>query len=338
MKARVAVAVLFFAVTTAVALALPALRPPAGPVTEAQAGAASASYEIEVFPGVGATGTPTNLGLTSGWHDETIDPTFGGIDIGAGRGTAVHAVFRVLKTPSARAYYGRVSKVVGSGDGCRMVEVEVWEATLSPDGLPVSEKELGRVRYVHVVPKSGLSTRDVIALASGADAEPLGEVVAFTKDGASCPTDGDHLHQSANVNSATTSMWRNFDRAGDADDDANDDGYGFDPPEWGYAVDHHRAPQFCSDTWVFKVYPPRPSNKTAAEWDPLAGPVERCAAPDNAPTGLSVTRGDGTLTLAWTALVASAKEKISYQVRWRLTASASGGWSEWEPTAASRRS
>ena len=186
------------------------------------------------------------------------------------------------------------------------------------------------MRYVHVVPKSGLVRGDVIALASGADAEPVGEVVAFAKDGASCPTDGDHLHQSANVNVATTSIWRNFDRAGDADDDPNDDGYGFDPPEWGYDVDHHRAPQFCSDTGVFKVYPPRPSNKTAAEWDPLAGPIERCAAPDNAPTGLSVTRGDGTLDLSWTApaLVTNENEKISYQVRWRLTASASGGWSE----------
>ena len=50
------------------------------------------------------------------------------------------------------------------------------------------------------------------------------------------------------------------------------------------------------------MYPSRPSTKTAAEWDPLAGPVEKCAAPDSAPTGLSVTPGDDTLDLSWTAL------------------------------------
>ena len=56
---------------------------------------------------------------------------------------------------------------------------------------------------------------------------------------------------------------------------------------------------------------------------PATTPVEKCAAPDNAPGSLTAEGSDGTLTLTWVApaLVAGADDPITeYEVRWRETA------------------
>ena len=65
---------------------------------------------------------------------------------------------------------------------------------------------------------------------------------------------------------------------------------------------------------------------------PATTPVEKCAAPDNAPGSLTAEGSDGTLTLTWVApaLVAGADDPITeYEVRWRETAPKSKGWSAW---------
>ena len=61
MKSRLAVASLSAATAALLALALPGLGPYTTPTTQAQV--APAAYEIEVLPGVGATGAPTDLAV-----------------------------------------------------------------------------------------------------------------------------------------------------------------------------------------------------------------------------------------------------------------------------------
>ena len=62
---RLAVAALLAATRTLVMFARPAMRPPQAPATQAQGGTAVA-YEVEVLPGVGATGMATDLTETTG--------------------------------------------------------------------------------------------------------------------------------------------------------------------------------------------------------------------------------------------------------------------------------
>ena len=275
-------------------------------------------YDVEVLPGVGATGTPADLTETTGWHPDK-DTTFLGIDIAAGADTPVHAAFQVIANTGL---YAQVRTVVTTGDSCRMVEIEIYEKASSHGTTDV---QVGRVRYIHVVAE--VKVGDSIPIAGGSGAKRIGQVIAYAKDGAKCPTGGDHLHQSANVSSDTTSMWRNVDVAGRYEDD----GLGFDhyPP-----VPVNDSANFCSDIWLFKIYPPVPSGKTKADHAPHATPFERCAAPDNPPGDLAVKEGDGKLGLTWKApsLITGEGEAITgYQVRWRDTASKpDAAWdSEW---------
>lgn len=309
MGTRVAVALLLAAVWTLVAVALPAFQSPRAPVTQAQDGeGGTASYDVEMLPGVGATGTAADLTETTGWHPDK-DTTFLGIDIAAGAGTPVYAAFEVIKNPNL---YAQVRTVVTTGDNCRMVEIEIYETASSPGTTDV---EVGRVRYIHVVAQ--VKEGDSIPIAGGSGAQQVGTVIAYTKDGAKCPTGGDHLHQSADVSSDTTSMWRNVD----VEKRYEDDGLGFDdyPP-----VTVSDPSKFCSDTWLFKIYPPVPDGKTKADHAPRATPFEQCAAPDNPPGDLAAKEGDGKLSLTWKtpSLVTAEGEAITgYQIRWRDTAS-----------------
>ena len=344
MWSRFAIAGLL-AVAASMVLALPITQPntspttlarlPSTPVAPPEAAAQStvaASYEIEVLAGVGASGGPTDLSETTGWHPDK-DTDYLAIDIAASADTEVRAPFREVRTPPPDLYYYAevVEAVTGGPNVCSMVEVEVYEAALSPAGIPASISELGRVRYIHVAPD--VEVGDTIPLASGERAKPVGKMVAA--EAAGCPFSGPHLHQSANVNNDATSMWRNVDVSGRYEDD----GLGFDdyPP-----VAVTDPAEFCSDTWIFKVYPPLPTGKTKAEWAPRATPFAKCAAPDNAPVSLTATPSGGKLTLAWTGptLVAGEDDPIDgYRLRWRQTAPSNTAWSEWGNTdSASRHS
>ena len=122
-----------------------------------------------------------------------------------------------------------------------------------------------------------------------------------------CPTTGDHLHQSADLNLAT-SLWRNFDRSG-----YEDDGLGFDPTVRGYNAEERT---FCSNIWIFKL----------SEVTPVATPIERCGAPENAPGNLVVNSGDGRLDLTWSTPVGNI---TGYEIRWRLGMPASDDKAPW---------
>ena len=137
-------------------------------------------------------------------------------------------------------------------------------------------------------------------------------------DGVNCLTKGDHLHQGAYV-APGSSLWRNHDRAG-----YNDDGMGFDPGGLRYSAPRQT---FCSDTWLFKIYP------VWAASAPRTTPVEPCAAPDNEPRNLTANPGNKELALAWTVptLVPGEDHAVDgYQVRWRKTAPGAGAWSAWD--------
>ncbi len=143
-------------------------------------------------------------------------------------------------------------------------------------------------------------------------------------DGQRCLTIGDHLHQGADG----SGVWPNKNSTAYASNDLlayDDDGFGFDPDGDGYEATHH---WFCSDTWVAKIRPP-----SAAA--PLASPVSRCGAPDNAPVDLTAEPGHQTLTLTWRApaLVTGEDDPISgYRVRWRQATPVDTAWSDWADT------
>ena len=258
---------LFAAAVVLLAMAVPA---PGGtsspPVTRAQV---PAVYEIDVLAGAGATGaTPGDVRMTSGWHTDTAG-TFDGIDIGVSRGTDVHAVFRVVGRRGDT--FARVSEIVTEGPTCRKVQVRIYEVIFTPDTVPAEVKPRGDLHYLHTVPS--VSVGDSVPLGGLLPPKKIGDVVAWENDGSACPNFADHLHQSAKPPSAGTSLWRNVDRG----DRLDDDGLGFDPIDAGYD-----APEktFCSDTWIFKIYPPTPATETDAERAPQATNIASCAAPD----------------------------------------------------------
>ena len=315
---------------------------------------AAPAYEIEVLPGVAhsdpmnekrwSIDAAGNATMTSGWHLNNNS-----IDL---RGTSssdyddiVVAQFRVVTNPTVEEVipgvgvvpvpriYARVSAIHDTDDDshelCRKVRVELYDHVIQEDG---AAKPIGELTYTHIDPDNNLKEGDPVPLEDGAGALQLGAIILAATDralGANCKNYGDHLHQQANSNVAGTALWRNYDRA----DRRADDGMGFDPPLWGsgYTTPY---PKFCADIWIFKIYPPRPSGTASSEHGPRATPVEKCAAPDNAPSSLSVSEGDGTLNLSWAApeLVSAENEQVTgYQVRSRQTPD--GAWESWESTA-----
>ena len=338
MRTRFAIASLI-AAAALLLLALPVRQPntspttlaqqpstPAAPREEAAPSATAAAYEIEVLAGVGATGGPTDLWENTGWHPDK-DTNYLAIDIAASADTEIRVAFREVRTPSPGLYYyARVAEAgISESTGCHTVAVEVTEAVLAPGGIPVSTTDLGRVRYVHVAPD--VQVNDTILLTDGHVAEPVGKTVATEAPG--CPFSGPHLHQSANVNNAAASMWRNVDVSGRYEDD----GLGFDdyPP-----VAVTDPAEFCSDTWIFKVYPPLPAGEKKAEWAPRATPFAKCGAPDNPPANVVAAGGDGTLVFSWTPpdLVEGEDDPVTgYRWRARQAAPSAEAWSAWKPTA-----
>ena len=86
-------------------------------------------------------------------------------------------------------------------------------------------------------------------------------------------------------------VWPNKNTRAYADKDLaafDDDGFGFDPDGNGYEA---ATKSFCSDTWVAKI-------RSASAGAPLASPIARCGAADNAPVDLTAAPGDETLTLS----------------------------------------
>ena len=332
-------------------LALPARLTDA----DAQSGGTPA-YEIDVLPGV-ADSDPTNTKrwsidaagnatMTSGWHLYNNS-----IDLRGSSSTAhddiVVARFRVVKNPLVNEVspgvggvpriYAEVSAIHDTDDDdhefCRKVRVKLYDRAVLEGGRA---KQIGELTYTHIDPDNNLEEGDAVPLKDGAGALQLGTIISAATDraeGAQCDNRGDHLHQQANSNDASSSVWRNYDRA----DRKADDGMGFDPVGWGYGYVNENSypyPRFCADTWIFKIYPPRPPGTAASEHGPLATPVEKCAAPDNAPANLSVSEGDGKLDLSWAAptLVSTENEKVTgYQVRWRQTPN--GSWKSWQSAA-----
>ena len=143
-------------------------------------------------------------------------------------------------------------------------------------------------------------------------------------DGQECLTIGDHLHQGA----GGQGVWPNKNTRAYADKDLaafDDDGFGFDPDGSGYEA---ATKSVCSDTWVAKI-------RSASAGAPLASPIARCGAPDNAPVDLTAAPGDETLTLTWSApaLVVGEDDPISgYKVRWRQVTPMDTAWSAWADT------
>ena len=330
-------------------LALPAQLADA----DTQSGAAPA-YEIEVLPGVAhsdpmnekrwSIDAAGNATMTSGWHLNNNSIDLRGTSSSAYDDIVV-AQFRVVTNPTVDEVspgvggvpvpriYARVSAIHDTDDDdhelCRKVRVKLYDRAIQEDG---ADKQIGELTYTHIDPDNNLKKGDPVPLEDGAGALQLGTIISAATDralGANCKNYGDHLHQQANSNVAGTALWRNYDRA----DRRADDGMGFDPPLWGsgYTTPY---PKFCADIWIFKIYPPRPSGTASSEHGPLATPVEKCAAPDNAPSSLSVSEGDGTLNLSWAApeLVSAENEQVTgYQVRSRQTPD--GAWESWESTA-----
>ena len=130
-------------------------------------------------------------------------------------------------------------------------------------------------------------------------------------DGEECATTAAHLHQQGDLRD-TTSLWRNADRT----DRVDDDGLGFDD-----------ASIFCSDTWIFKLYPAAPAGVTLGDWAPPATPVEPCGAPDVSPANLAATGGNGRITLSWDN--PNDVTITGYQVRSRLTSATAPAASPW---------
>ena len=315
---------------------------------------AAPAYEIEVLPGVAhsdpmnenrwSIDAAGNATMTSGWHLNNNSIDLRGTSSSAYDDIVV-AQFRVVTNPTVDEVspgvggvpvpriYARVSAIHDTDDDshelCRKVRVELYDHVIQEDG---AAKPIGELTYTHIDPDNNLKEGDPVPLKDGAGALQLGTIISAATDralGANCKNYGDHLHQQANSNVAGTALWRNYDRS----DRRADDGMGFDPPLWGsgYTTPY---PKFCADIWIFKIYPPRPSGTASSEHGPLATPVEKCAAPDNAPSSLSVSEGDGTLNLSWAApeLVSAENEQVTgYQVRWRQTPD--GAWESWESTA-----
>ena len=294
-------AVLLTAMLGFVALALSEITSlPHSPVTRAQLPVPTSTpmptptsrFEYDVLPGVGATGaTPMDVRMTSGWH-------FSALDLGAAQGTAVHAVFRVVKSNQYVSAY--VKEIVDEGNDCREVIVKIQ---YKEEGK--KKENLGELRYVHIIPQ--VSEGDTIPLTGDSHPKKIGEVIYYKDDGMECPTTGDHLHQGADL-SLDTSLWRNFDRTG-----YEDDGLGFDPPVLGYDASEK---SFCSDIWIFKL----------VEATPVPTPIERCGAPDNAPGNLAADGGDGRIDLTWST---PAGNITGYEVRWRLGTPASNDKAPW---------
>ncbi len=339
----------FSALGAVALLALPAQLADA----DTQSGAAPA-YEIEVLPGVAhsdpmnekrwSIDAAGNATMTSGWHLNNNSIDLRGTSSSAYDDIVV-AQFRVVTNPTVDEVspgvggvpvpriYARVSAIHDTDDDdhelCRKARVKLYDRAIQEDG---ADKQIGELTYTHIDPDNNLKKGDPVPLEDGAGALQLGTIISAATDralGANCKNYGDHLHQQANSNVAGTALWRNYDRA----DRRADDGMGFDPPLWGsgYTAPY---PKFCADTWIFKIYPPRPPGTAASEHGPLATPVEKCAAPDNEPSSLSVSEGDGTLNLSWAApeLVSAENEQVTgYQVRSRQTPD--GAWESWESTA-----
>ena len=285
-----------------------------------------------------------NATMTSGWHLNNNSIDLRGTSSSAYDDIVV-ARFRVVTNPTVNEVspgvggvpvpriYARVSAIHDTDDDshelCRKVRVELYDHVIQEDG---AAKPIGELTYTHIDPDNNLKEGDPVPLKDGTGALQLGAIISAATDralGANCKNYGDHLHQQANSNVAGTALWRNYDRS----DRRADDGMGFDPPLWGsgYRPPH---PKFCADIWIFKIYPPTPPGKEDSEHSPLATPVEKCAAPDNAPSSLSVSGGDGTLNLSWAApeLVSAENEQVTgYQVRSRQTPD--GAWESWESTA-----
>ena len=298
--------------------------PPSGGVAGTFTASNQAAYEIAVLPGLEAT-TPTDIRMTSGWHSGkgAIDTALVGLP-NITRGQAVHAAFRVIRNPTLVAKPGvtfpqvraRVAEVIAPDPQkplCGMVDVVILERA----SATAPEREIGAVRYLHVVPSVEYGM--TFSLSSGMQTFPIGTVVAYDKDGWDCTTTGDHLHTEAEEG-RDSGLWRNIGRAWRADD-----GLGFDPEELGYASGLP-GPRFCSDTRLFTIYPPVPAGETAATWAPAATNVAQCTAPA-APTGLQATPGIGQITLHWDN--PNDATITGYQVRRRATAPTAGAWSAW---------
>ncbi|MYE47127.1 MAG: hypothetical protein F4X25_10395, partial [Chloroflexi bacterium] len=331
-------------------LALPLALPPQLLDTDAQSVAAPA-YEIEVLPGV-ADSDPTNekrwsidaagnATMTSGWHLGNSSIDLRGSS-SSDHDDIVVARFRVVTNPTVEGtpglgtvlrIYAVVSEIRDTDDDeyhlCRKVRLEIYDAAVQEDG---KDKLIGELTYTHIDPDDEIEEGDLAPLTDGAGRLQLGAIISAATDSAlgdDCDNFGDHLHQQARLSGSGNALWRNYDRA----DRRADDGMGFDPGGWGYGY-LRPYPRFCADTWIFKIYPPTPAGQEDSEHAPLATPVEKCAAPDNAPSSLSVSEGDGTLDLSWTApeLVSAENEQVTgYQVRWRQTPD--GAWEDWESTA-----
>ena len=152
---------------------------------------------------------------------------------------------------------------------------------------------------------------------SDGEPEPTNADGEHIADGERCPTTAAHLHQQADVGAGTI-LWRNTDRT----DRLDDDGMGI---ENASIVDGKYT--FCSDSWLFKVYPATPAGEDEEDWAPLAAPAEPCGAPDAAPANLTATRGSGEITLTWTN---PGDASISeYQVRRRLSSATTADASPW---------
>ena len=312
---------------------------------------AAPAYEIEVLPGVAhsdpmnekrwSIDAAGNATMTSGWHlnNNSIDlrgsssSAYDDIVVARFREVTNPLVYDVSAGVGVPRIYVRVLAKHDTDDDahkfCRKVRVAIYDHVVQEDGM---DKQIGKLTYTHIDPDDSLNVGDHVPLKDGTGALQLGAIILAATDralGANCKNYGDHLHQQANSNVAGTALWRNYDRA----DRRADDGVGFDPPLWGsgYTTPY---PKFCADIWIFKIYPPRPSGTASSEHGPPATPVEKCAAPDNAPSSLSVSEGDGTLNLSWAApeLVSAENEQVTgYQVRSRQTPD--GAWESWESTA-----
>ena len=94
---------------------------------------------------------------------------------------------------------------------------------------------------------------------------------------------------------------------------------------------------FCSDTWIFKLYPPPPSGQSLHEWAPMASPVEQCDAPDDAPANLAATGGNAQIRLTWGD--PNDATITEYEIRSRLSsATTQGAWGEISGSGASTTS
>ncbi len=148
-------------------------------------------YEYEVLPGIqpgfisgrSSTYGPRDLKLTCGWHGAcggtlATDKARDGLDIGIAAGTSVFAGFRAV-THSDHLTAETFAVSTPDTTGCRFVEVVVRDSALN---------EVGRVRYLHVVPSVLIANKinlpsDDSGLAALA-LSPVGTIAlaAWTKD------------------------------------------------------------------------------------------------------------------------------------------------------------